>query len=238
MAIGLLFSYSRGSWAGAAAGLLYLAWAYRKFKWRFVLPGILVVAAGAWFFWHATADTAPWYVKRLDLGRPSAQNRVASWHGALQMMWDHPLGVGWNKAVEIYAKNYSPPEDGAAALNTNDYLMLGTQLGFPGLFCFVVYVGLCFRNRPNLTQLHSQPLSNPIGEGDVSPPAGSGAGIKSSSFTHHLPLQAACLAGTLTLLVAFWFDGGLFKLATASVFWVLLELGASNLPIEKSPILP
>jgi hypothetical protein len=235
MAVGLLFSYSRGSWAGAAAGLLYLAWAYEKLKWRFVLAGILVVAVGAWFFWHATADTAPWYVKRLDLGRPSAQNRVAAWHGALQMMWDHPLGVGWNKAVEIYAQNYSPPEDGAAALNTNDYLMLGTQLGFPGLFCFVAYVGLCFRNRPHLTQLHLQPLSNPVGEGGVSPPAGSGAGIKSSSFTHHSSLQAACLAGTLTLLVAFWFDGGLFKLPTAVVFWILLELGTSNLTADRKP---
>jgi hypothetical protein len=26
------------------------------------------------------------------------------------------------------------------------------------------------------------------------------------------------------MLVAFWFDGGLFKLATAAVFWILLEL--------------
>jgi hypothetical protein len=28
------------------------------------------------------------------------------------------------------------------------------------------------------------------------------------------------------LLVTFWFDGGLFTLATASVFWILLELGS------------
>jgi hypothetical protein len=27
------------------------------------------------------------------------------------------------------------------------------------------------------------------------------------------------------LAVGFWFDGGLFKLATASLFWILLELG-------------
>jgi len=30
------------------------------------------------------------------------------------------------------------------------------------------------------------------------------------------------------MLVAFWFDGGLFKLATASVFWILLELGSER----------
>jgi len=61
------------------------------------------------------------------------------------MIRDHPFGVGWNRAVDIYQKSYSPPEDGAAAIITNDYLMLGTELGLPGLLCFVAYVGLCYR---------------------------------------------------------------------------------------------
>jgi hypothetical protein len=30
------------------------------------------------------------------------------------------------------------------------------------------------------------------------------------------------------LLVGFWFDGGLFELATAATFWVLLELGRAG----------
>ena len=30
------------------------------------------------------------------------------------------------------------------------------------------------------------------------------------------------------MLVAFWFDGGLFTLATAAVFWILLELGSER----------
>jgi hypothetical protein len=29
----------------------------------------------------------------------------------------------------------------------------------------------------------------------------------------------------VVLLVGFWFDGGLFKLATGATFWILLELG-------------
>ena len=36
------------------------------------------------------------------------------------------------------------------------------------------------------------------------------------------------LAMLLVILVSFWFDGGLFKLATASLFWILLELGAET----------
>jgi len=216
MGVDLLFSYSRGAWVGVAIGLLYLANAYKKLKWRFVLPGIFIVAAVVWFFWNATPDTAPWFVKRLDLGRASAQHRVAAWKAGFEIMRDHPFGVGWNKAEEIYGKQYSPPEDGAAAIVTNDYLMLGTQLGLTGLVCFVAYVALCFRrNRPHLTLT-------------LSPSAGSGEGTATSLVTRHLSLQTACRAGALAMLVAFWFDGGLFKLATAAVFWILLELGAET----------
>lgn len=206
MAVGLVCSYSRGAWLGTAVGLLYLAWSYGKLKWRLVLPGLFVVAVVVGFFWHSTADTDAWYFKRLDLSRPSAQHRVSAWRGALQMMRDHPLGVGWNNAVSVYDKDYSPPEGGAAAITTNDYLMIGTELGLPGLICFVAYVWLCFRrSRPHLTLTLSPPA------------AGSGEGIRS-----------ACLAGAVVLLVAFWFDGGLFELATTAVFWILLELGGSN----------
>ena len=83
------------------------------------------------------------------------------------MMRDHPLGVGWNNAVGVYDKNYSPPEGGAAALTMNSYLMLGTELGLPGLLCFVAYVALCLR-MPQITLPHPQPLSNPIREGSGS----------------------------------------------------------------------
>jgi len=39
-------------------------------------------------------------------------------------------------------------------------------------------------------------------------------------------IQAACRAGALVFVVAFWFDGGLFDLPTAALFWVFLELGS------------
>ena len=48
-------------------------------------------------------------------------------------------------------------------------------------------------------------------------------------------LQTTCRAGAIVLLVGFWFDGGLFKLATASTFWILLELGNANLVPQKAP---
>jgi O-antigen ligase len=208
MGVGLIFSYSRGAWVGTAVGLLYLAKVHGRFKWRWVLPPVLVALVVICFFWNNTSDTAPWFVKRLDLGRASAQHRVSAWRGAVQMMRDHPFGVGWNKTVDVYEKKYSPPENGAPAIATNDYLMLGTQLGFPGLLCFVAYVGLCFRKcGARSAECGIKELRTPNSE---------------------FRIKTACRAGALALLVAFWFDGGLFKLATASVFWILLELGSER----------
>jgi O-antigen ligase len=208
MGVGLIFSYSRGAWLGMAIGLLYLAKAHGKFKWEFVLPSILVIAAIIFFFWHSTPDTAPWYLKRADLSRPSAQHRVAAWKAGFEIMCDRPFGVGWNKTVETYEKNYSPPENGATAIMTNDYLTLGAQLGIPALVCFVVYVALQLGvGRWKLRVWEKSACE------DARPTLDS--------------TKVACRAAALAMLVEFWFDGGLFKLATASVFWILLELGTS-----------
>jgi len=129
-------------------------------------------------------------------------------------MWDHPFGVGWNNAVSLYAKDYSPPENGAAALTTNDYLMLGTQLGWPGLICFVTYVALRLGVGRDKLAVRSVRLGNNSNQ--------------NLSCDSEIGNVVVCRAGAMVLLVAFWFDGGLFHLATAAVFWVLLELGADR----------
>ena len=209
-----------------AIGLLYLAWSYGKLKWKYVVIGVGCVALGAGLFWGRTADNAPWYLKRLDFSRPSAQHRVSAWRGAVQIMRDHPLGVGWNQAVSVYAKNYSAPEGGAAALTMNSYLMLGTELGLPGLVCFVAYVALCIRDRRSAVV----PTASC---GGVSPPVATPGGTPGEPAGETPALRCACRAGAIVLLVAFWFDGGLFDLPTAAVFWVLLELGVERTESRK-----
>jgi O-antigen ligase len=149
-------------------------------------------------------------MKRADFGRPSAQHRVSAWKAGFEIMRDHPFGVGWNQAVSVYDKNYSPPEGGASALTMNSYLMLGTELGLPGLICFVAYVGLALKSPKPKVQ---------------SPKSGNGAALDIGHWTLDSS-KTACRAGALVFVVAFWFDGGLFNLPTAAVFWVLLELGA------------
>ena len=80
----------------------------------------------------------------------------------------------------------------------------------PALVCFLVYVWLSLRGSP-------QSLVTRV-EG------------RGSREEHALDwLQATCRAGAIVLLVGFFFDGGLFKLATGSVFWILLELGRTDI---------
>jgi hypothetical protein len=141
------------------------------------------------------------------------------------MVRDHPFGVGWNQAAEIYRNNYAPPEYGGVAVTTNDYLMLGMRLGLPGLFCFVVYVAL---------QLGAGRWLSPVGKKAAREDTRRSAdrqdacvGLDCGLWTLD-PTKVACRAATLGVLVEFWFDGGLFKLSTAATFWILLELGRAE----------
>jgi hypothetical protein len=221
MVVGLVMSYSRGAWLGTAIALSYLTWCHGQLKWRYVVLGIGLAVLGVLLFWGRTPDSSPWYIRRIDLGRPSAQHRTAAWRAGLQIMRDHPFGVGWNKAIETYQKNYLPPESNASAITTNDYLMLGTQLGIPALICFFTYILLCLRNpRPKTQNLNLENCAAwDIGHQTLD------------------AIQIACRSAALVFLVAFWFDDGLFKLPTAAFFWVLLELGSSRYSKRMSPAL-
>ncbi len=238
MGVGLVMSYSRGALLGTAIGLLYLARQTNaesvkhksKTIWYFLVLMVLA-AAVVLLCWGRTPDSAPWFIKRADLGRPSAQHRVAAWKAGFEIMRDHPFGVGWNNSIQIYQDHYHPPEDGAAAITTNDYLMIGTQLGIPALICFLAYVALCFRTN------HRNEAFSAGGCGSVSSPAGTSGVTPVEPADELATLRVACRSGALAMLVAFWFDGGLFQLPTAALFWVLLELG-SQVPKPFCPNQP
>jgi O-antigen ligase len=135
----------------------------------------------------------------------SWRNRVAAWEGALQMMAEKPwFGFGWNQPERVYDSLYrSSKVPEGAAIQLNDYFTLGTTLGIPALLCFVMYVTLSLiRHLPEPTDHWSL-------------------------ITDYW-LKAVCRSAAIVLLVGFWFDGGLFKLATAAPFWILLELGRED----------
>jgi hypothetical protein len=147
----------------------------------------------------------------------SWRNRVTAWEGATRMMIDRPLiGFGWGQAEAAYAKKYTPPQlDESAAIQMNDFFMLGISAGAPALICFVIYIWLSLTGKTESRKLEAE-----IGDRRDARPTLDFA----LPVTRHLSLQAVCRAGTIVLLVGFWFDGGLFKLSVGPVFWMLMEL--------------
>ncbi|MGN6553560.1 MAG: O-antigen ligase family protein [Verrucomicrobiota bacterium] len=108
---------------------------------------ILVLSAVVLTFWHIRQTE--WHPARRALSVANAndfswRNRVAAWEGTLQMIAEQPwLGVGWNQPEPMYENYYLLPRlEESAAIQMNDYLLLGTTLGIPALFCFGMYLSL------------------------------------------------------------------------------------------------
>ena len=146
----------------------------------------------------------------------SWRNRVSAWQGAGRMMLDRPwLGFGWGQAEESYSQQYRAARlEESAAIQLNDYLTLGISAGVPALICFLAYVALAM-TRKQFGRRSPLPAALSTGNDGVH-------GVTRPTINSQLSTPAA--AGALVLLVGFWFDGGLFKLPTAAVFWMLLEL--------------
>ena len=202
---------SEGHPSGGGEGVFLSCVSWLKRNW---LPLVVVlVAVGVNCFWNFRQ--MDWHPVRRALSVVnsadfSSRNRVVAWEGALQMTGEHPwFGVGWNQPEPLYENYYLPPKlTESAAIEMNDYLMLGATLGIPALFCFGMYLWLSLIQNSKFK-------------------------IQNGKAQENDWLQTTCRAGAIVLLVGFWFDGGLFKLATASTFWILLELGANDLRQQK-----
>jgi O-antigen ligase len=148
----------------------------------------------------------------------SWRNRVAAWEGALQITGEHPwFGVGWSQPELLY-NNYclAPKLTESKAIEMNDYLMLAATLGIPASFCFGMYFWLSLTTGAGRGAWGARSQNKEEG----------GSQNEESEAAELEWLKSTCRAGAIVLLVGFWFDGGLFKLATASTFWILLELGS------------
>ena len=108
---------------------------------------VVLLSVAVLFFWQFRRTD--WHPARraFSVARTedfSWRNRVAAWEGDWQIMAEHPwFGTGWNQPEPLYEHYYlSPKLTESAAIQMNDYLLLGAALGVPALFCFGMYVWL------------------------------------------------------------------------------------------------
>jgi O-antigen ligase len=228
MARALMHSYSRGAWLAAFCGLVYLVFQTKKdlnclqnhiLRWvrtHGTSAIIIVCAITVFIFWqcqqqqHLIAKRAASIVNMNDF---SWRNRVFAWKGALQIIAEHPwFGTGWGQAKLMYEHYYLPSKlNEAAAIAMNDYLMLGATLGIPALFCLGMYLWLSLTQKARI---------------------GNGESLSKEADWH----QTACRASAIVLLIGFWFDGGLFILPTAAIFWIVMGLGSTKLSAVEDTV--
>lgn len=219
---GLVQSYSRGAWLGAALGLAWLGWGWLQSATdessrtrislqvaRACAPAWLLAAtaAGVLAFWCLRHTEAPLVRRAFTVGNVndfSWRNRVATWPGALEVMARKPLaGWGWGRSTSVFDQGHKPAalsEGGAVTLN--NYLMVGMMLGAPALIALVSWLWLGWR------------------AGDSGP---TGVGIPAEGAVLLMLCQAALIPCAITMAL----DGVLFKAAVCVPMFVLLELGAS-----------
>ncbi len=237
MAWGLLQTYSRGAWIASVVGIGFLFWSkahpispllrqtrcpmskvedeshflrgpfISRLKRNWIPAALILLSVLVLTFWQfRQAGSRP--VRRVfsavNAVDFSWRNRIAAWKGALRIAAESPwFGRGWNQPELIYENYYMPGKlSEGKAIEMNDYLMLAATLGIPALFCFGMYVWQSLIKNAKLK-------------------------MQNKEDTEEEWLKTTCRAGAIVLLVGFWFDGGLFKLATGSTFWILLELGST-----------
>ncbi len=235
----LFKSYSRGAWIGTTLGLGYLAWQEvqgRWFSWfknnRLSIAIILASCLLLGFWQGRFLEWRP--VQRMvsvgNINDFSWRNRVVAWEGATRMMVDRPLaGFGWQEAESAYAKNYLPPQlSESAAIQMNDYFMLGISAGVPALFCFLAYLWLSLARKPRVGSQVSE--SAAFDSGLPAAPERSNGG-----WTLAWPAMAG-RAGVIVLLIGFWFDGGFFRLPAGPVFWILMGLVRLEPEFRNRPV--
>jgi hypothetical protein len=231
--VGLVKSYSRGAWIGTAVGLAYLFWNAEGSRrneearvpprgwltWAFIFASVSMLAF--WGFRYTDRAVARRAYSVASANDFSWRNRVAAYEGALQMMAQRPwFGFGWSQPEMVYDRYYRLAKvDEGMAVQLNDYFMLGMTLGVPALVCFLAYVGLSLKSNVQCLKSKVGGLESTA----ASPEPEVAQRLAFSAQT--LSWSRVCCAGVIVLLVGFWFDGGLFKLATGATFWTLLELG-------------
>lgn len=138
----LVYSYSRGGYAAALVALSFLL--IIRGKKYFALFLVFIMFYPLWapssviHRIEATREVTETGEVHLDM---NAESRTAIWNGAIEMIKDHPLGVGFNNFRNTIS-DYVPTKKRMGATDAhNNYLLVTAELGIHGI---MVYLWLMF----------------------------------------------------------------------------------------------
>lgn len=162
--LGLLVTYSRGSWLALLISLLVLL-TMRNWK---LLPIILVALLSLWGILPESVrarlsmtEVASDRETQLD---ESSRGRINYWESALNIAMDHPFGVGFNRIKE-YMSSYSSKRIHVDSHNT--YLQIAVEMGLLGLLLFL-WMLACFGWRAwKIYRTRTDPISTTWAGGAV-----------------------------------------------------------------------
>jgi len=139
------------------AGLILLIQSPKRYRGTML---ICLIVAGVGFLYL----TDPQFISRTQTifrGKEerdrSAQSRLDIWQASLEMIRDHPFGVGPGNFYQNIGR-YNPQYKNRDAHNT--YLRCASELGIPGLLLLLILmangIGLCRRNFRDLEELSEE----------------------------------------------------------------------------------
>jgi O-antigen ligase len=131
----IVLARSRGAMIGIAAGVLAsVLFAPKGYRMK-ILAGLLVAGIGGLYLTDQAFLSRVATIDRSDEQRDrSAQSRLEIWALSLQMLSDHPFGVGPGNFGQ-YAGRYNVLYQGRDAHNT--FVRCFAELGVPGLLLFL-----------------------------------------------------------------------------------------------------
>lgn len=170
----VVVTQSRGGTIGMVCMGLYF-WAKSRKK---LQTGLLIVATAALVLSFAPGN----YFTRMrlisDTSEGSASARLTAWGAAVRMAVDSPLlGVGAGHFGMMIGTQYRPAGFVGAGMTAHSiyFLALG-ELGFPGFFLLLAYIGYNLRANQRLAK-ELKARASPTSESDVQLLAGTSAAI-------------------------------------------------------------
>jgi hypothetical protein len=149
--IGVLLSVSRASILTFALDCILITWFLRKRSMTVIIIGLCLLGLVAILASSSSLATFAW--QTITFENPSSQGHLQEWSEGFRAMLQQPLGYGPGSSGSVGSRF------GQKIGGENQYVILGVEIGFPGLFLYIamqllgIWTALwVFRHTTGITQ--------------------------------------------------------------------------------------